>query len=175
MAGSTSGDSMFGPYCWYCKLCKWLSYSLRVAYNESGYRSTWGWGGWGTRWGANGVPWSIWASASGWSISVVMGTSVASFLVWGGGHDLKCTDKNHVNVTQMRELAKRASALETYIFSSLKIHLHAYTINAVPFYYLWYGAIYKWQCTEKTLTFRKYICMLASGASELRKFSHFHN
>ena len=30
---------------------------------------------------------------------------------------------------------------ETYIFSGLQIHLHTYTINAVPFYYLWYGDI----------------------------------
>ena len=70
----------------------------------------------------------------------------------------------------MRERAKRASASETYrpIFSGLKIHLHTYTINAVPFYYLWYGAINDsigqthW---EKSMTMR---------ASELGNFSHFH-
>ena len=54
---------------------------------------------------------------------------------------------------------------ETYIFSGLKIHLH--TINAVPFYYLWY--------TDKTLTLKKKsMNMRASGASELITFAHFH-
>ena len=49
----------------------------------------------------------------------------------------------YMHVTYMRERAKRASPSDTYrpIFSGLKIHLHTYTINAVPFYYLWYGAI----------------------------------
>ena len=39
------------------------------------------------------------------------------------------------------------------IFSGLKLHLHIYyTINAVFFYYLWYGTMYKRQYTDKTLT-----------------------
>ena len=44
-------------------------------------------------------------------------SSVASFLVWGGGQAPKCTDikKNHIHVTYMHERAKRASASETYI------------------------------------------------------------
>ena len=64
---------------------------------------------------------------------------------------------------------------ETYIFSCLKLHLHAYyTINAVSFYYLWYGAMYKWQYTDKTLTSWKSMYMWASGASELRTFWHFY-
>ena len=54
----------------------------------------------------------------------------------------------------MREGAKRASASETYIFSGLKIHLHAYKINAVPFYYLWYSAIND-SIINKILTLRK--------------------
>ena len=74
----------------------------------------------------------------------------------------------------MHERAKRASASETYIFSGLKIHLHTYTINAVPFYYLRYRARYKRQYTKQTLTLRKSMNMRASGTSELRQFSHFH-
>ena len=65
-----------------------------------------------------------------------------------------------------------ARASETYIFRT-QIHLHTYTINAVPFNYLWYGAIYKWQYTDKTLTLRKCMYMRTSGASELRNFSIF--
>ena len=49
-----------------------------------------------------------------------------------------------------------------------------YTINAVSFYYLWYGTMYKWQYTDKTLTLWKSMYMRASGASELRKFWHFY-
>ena len=63
---------------------------------------------------------------------------------------------------------------ETYIFSGLKLHLHTHAINAVPCYYLWYGVVYKRQYTDKTLTLRKSMYMRASGASELRKFSHFY-
>ena len=49
-----------------------------------------------------------------------------------------------------------------------------YTINAVSFYYSWYGAIHKRQYTDKTLTLRKCMCMRASEASELRKFRYFY-
>ena len=42
------------------------------------------------------------------------------------------------------------------------------------FYYLWYGAIYKRQYTDKHVTLSKCMCMRASGASELRKCWHFH-
>ena len=42
-------------------------------------------------------------------------------------------------VTYMRERAKRASASEPYIFRSQNTSAH--TINAVPFYYLWHGAV----------------------------------
>ena len=45
--------------------------------------------------------------------------------------------------------------------------------NAVSFYYLWYGSIYKRQCWQ-TLTLSKCVCMRVSGASELRKCWHFH-
>ena len=48
--------------------------------------------------------------------------------------------KNHVHVTYTRERAPQKQ-IGLYIFPGFKIHLHAYTINAVPFYYLWYGAI----------------------------------
>ena len=55
-----------------------------------------------------------------------LSSSVASFLVLGGGggQDPKCTDRKklHVHVIDMCERAKRASASETYMFSSLKIH-----------------------------------------------------
>ena len=107
---------------------------------------------------------------------VLQSSSVASFLVWGGGGQdpqmYRQKKKNHVHVTYMRERAKRASASETYTFSGLKI-LHANTINAVPLYYLWR---YKWKYTDKTLTLRKSMNMRASGASELRQiFAFSHN
>ena len=52
------------------------------------------------------------------------------------------------------------------IFSGLKIHLHtmSYTINAVSFNYLWYGAIYT-RHTDKTLKLRE-IYEYASEQSE---------
>ena len=62
---------------------------------------------------------------------------------------------------------------EKYLISGVNI-LHTYTINAVSFYYSWYGAIYKRQYTDKTLTLRKCMCMRASEASELRKFGYFY-
>ena len=49
-----------------------------------------------------------------------------------------------------------------------------YTINAVSLYHLWYDAMYKRQHTHKSLTVRKCMHVRASGASELRQFSHFH-
>ena len=51
---------------------------------------------------------------------------------------------------------------------------YIYTINAVSFYYSWYGAIYKRQYTDETLTLRKCMCIRASEASELRKFWYFY-
>ena len=48
---------------------------------------------------------------------------------------------------------------ETYLISGVNIlHIH---LNAVSFYYSWYGAIYKRQF-DKTLTLRKCMCMRAS-------------
>ena len=79
--------------------------------------------------------------------------------------------KNYEFVTYMRERAKRASASEIYVFSGLKIHLHTYTINVVPFYWFWYGAINDSVLT-KHYHWEKSMNMRASGASELRKFSH---
>ena len=64
-------------------------------------------------------------------------SSVASFLVWGGGGGKtpKCTDKK----IYVLILCERAP--QKHIFSGLKIHLHTYTINAVSFNYLCYGII----------------------------------
>ena len=53
-------------------------------------------------------------------------------------------------------------------------YIYNHQINAVSFYYSWYGAIYKRQYTDKTLTLRKCMCMRASEASELRKFRYFY-
>ena len=50
----------------------------------------------------------------------------------------------------MRERAKRASASETYIFRSP--NTSARTINAVPFYYFWHGAVYRQYKNYKILT-----------------------
>ena len=87
----------------------------------------------------------------------------------------QCTDRkiNHVHVTYMRERAKRASASDTYrpIFSGLKIHLHTYTINAVPFYYLWYGAIND-SIGQNTNIEGKYVNMRASELRFFFAFSH---
>ena len=64
---------------------------------------------------------------------------------------------------------------QKHIFSGVNNNICIHnTINAVSFYYLWYGAIYKRQYTDKTLTMRKCMCTRASGTSELRKFWHFH-
>ena len=93
-------------------------------------------------------------------------TSVASFLVLGGGgggggKTPKCTDrkKNWKKIY----MCERASASETYIFRSP--NTSARTINAVSFYYLWHGAVYR-QYNDKILT----LSIRASGASQLRKF-----
>ena len=48
--------------------------------------------------------------------------------------------------------------------SKYLLHLHTYTINAIPVYYLWYGAINDY--TDKTFNIEK-TCVYAS---ELRKF-----
>ena len=96
-------------------------------------------------------------------------SSVASFLVLGGKTP-KCTDRKKKSCT-----CNLYTRLRNIYISGLKIHLNTYTINSVPFYYLWYGAIkdsiglltkhYHW---EKSMNLR------ASAASELRKFSHFY-
>ena len=88
-------------------------------------------------------------------------SSVASFLVLGGGG----------GKTPFREMYRKKKVLilrerapQKHIFSGLKIHLHTYTINAVSFNYLWYGAI-KRHYTDKTLKSRK-IYEYASERSE---------
>ena len=100
--------------------------------------------------------------------------TVASFLVLGYG---VCTDR------------KTNKHVKTNIHY-FKIHMYIYTINAVPVpcYNLWYGDNtinvvpftilvwrYKQQYYRQTLVLRKiYMNVRAIGASELRKFSHFH-
>ena len=91
-------------------------------------------------------------------------TSVASFLVLGGGGGARPQTVS----TEKSNLYARASerASETYIFRTP--NTSARTINAVLFYY--YGmALYR-QYNDEILT----LSMRASGASELRKFKHFH-
>ena len=65
---------------------------------------------------------------------------------------------------------------ETYIFRSQITSALYYTINAVSFYYLWYGTMYvhKQRYTDKTLTLWKCMYTRASGASELRKCWYFY-
>ena len=50
-----------------------------------------------------------------------------------------------------------------------------YTINAVSFYHLWYGTMYKRQDNDKTLTLLKiYVYASEQSVSELRKFLNFY-
>ena len=63
---------------------------------------------------------------------------------------------------------------ETYIYIQVSLHLHT-LCNQCSFLLLLMVWRYKRQYTDKTLTLRKSMYMRASGASELRKFSHFHN
>ena len=75
-------------------------------------------------------------------------SSVASFLVWGGGGgerppNVPTEKKNHVHVT----------------------HARASEASSVPFYYLWYGAINDSIYTDKILTLRQ-IYEYASERSE---------
>ena len=67
---------------------------------------------------------------------------------------------------------------ETYIFSGLKLQSESawyIIISSMQFPVLTYGmALYKRQYTDKILTMIKSMYMRASGASELRKFSHFY-
>ena len=76
-----------------------------------------------------------------WTICLLLLSSVASFLVLGGGGGKtpKCTDKIYMYLYCASERSERAP--QKHIFSGIKIHLHTYTINAVSFNYLWYGAI----------------------------------
>ena len=73
-------------------------------------------------------------------------SSVASFLVWGGGgKPPKCIDRKkiHIHVTYYARASEASERLRNIIFSGIKILTAAYTyiINAIPFYYIWYGAI----------------------------------
>ena len=64
--------------------------------------------------------------------ALVYGSSVASFLVLGGGG-------------QDPQMYRKKCACNLYARapqpSGLKIHLHAYKINVVAFYYLWYSDV----------------------------------
>ena len=117
-----------------------------------------------------------WTPRGGCGSGTLPYISVSSFLVWaggGGGAYLVACDRKNIMYCN---LYARASASEAYrpIFSGLKIHLHTYTINAVPFCYLWYGAIND-SIGQNTLTLRKiYDYVSERGASELGNFSHFH-
>ena len=76
-----------------------------------------------------------WGAPSG---NVCVFTSVASFLVLGGGGKTpKYTDKMYIII--LREQAKRASASETYIFRTKNTSVYIY--NQCIFLDLWYGAI----------------------------------
>ena len=54
---------------------------------------------------------------------------------------------------------------ETYfqVSNYICIKILYYTINAVSFYYLWHGTMYKRQYNDKTLTLLKSMYMRASG------------
>ena len=90
-----------------------------------------------------------------------MGSSVASFLVRRGGGQAPQMYRQK----KICNLYARGSASKTYIFQVSK-YICIHTINAVPFYYLWHGAI----IMTKQYSLRK----IYEYASELRKFSHFH-
>ena len=82
----------------------------------------------------------------------IMISRVASFWYWGGGgKPPKCTDRK--KSCQICASERLRNSFYRLIFSGLKIHLHTYTINAVPFYQnmVWR---YKRQY-DKTLTLRK--------------------
>ena len=97
-------------------------------------------------------------------------SSVATF--WYGGRggasppNVPTGKKNHASVATER-------LRNIYIYSGIKtlVIMHTYTINAVPLYYFWYGAI-NINIPTKT-NIEKNLCMRASGASKLRQFSHF--
>ena len=89
-----------------------------------------------------------------------MGSSVASFLVLGtggggGGKPPKYTDRKNCKL-----YARASERLKTRV--SKYICIHTNTINAVPFYYLWRGAIR--QYNNKSLLIEKnlWICERAS-------------
>ena len=107
-----------------------------------------------------------WGAPSG---KVCVVTSVASFLVLGGGgaRPPNVPTKNYII---LRERAKRASASETYIFRTQ--NTSAYIYNQCIFLYGMALYLYKRYYTDKTLKLRKK--SMNMRASELRKCSHFH-
>ena len=91
-----------------------------------------------------------------------------AFWYWGGGGG----SKMYRQQKRFTTCARASERLRDISFQVSKYFVtSAYTINIVPLYYLWYGAINKQQNIHRTLTLRK--SMRASGASELGKFSHF--
>ena len=58
-----------------------------------------------------------------------------------GGKPPKCTDKTNYNLyARVSEASERLKNIYSQV--SKYICIHRPTINAVPFYYLWHGAIY---------------------------------
>ena len=97
--------------------------------------------------------------SSGHNITWFIITSVASFLVWGGGGQDPQMYRQKKVLTCASERSERAPL--KYIFLGLQIHLYVH--NAVPFHYLWHSAVYtlSWQNTN------------IEYASELRNFLAF--
>ena len=114
-----------------------------------------------THWGGGGAP----------SGKVCVVTSVASFLVLGGGGARPPNVPTKMYIYCASERSERAP--QKHIFSGLKIHLPTYIQSMhFPLLMVWR---YKRYYTDKTLKLRKKsmsMNMRASGASELRKFSH---
>ena len=67
-------------------------------------------------------------------------TAIPSIFCWYFRYFVSETHSFNVPTTNICTYIARASLSETYIFRT-QIYLHTYTINAVSFNYLWYGAI----------------------------------
>ena len=71
-----------------------------------------------------------------------MGSSVASFLVWGGGGGQAPKIYRQKKKSNLYARASEASDRLKNIHFQVAKYICIHTINAVPFYYLWHGAIY---------------------------------
>ena len=56
-------------------------------------------------------------------------------------------------------------------FRSQNTFAYIHTVNAVPCYYLWYGAICKRQYTDKTLTLRKFMYSMRASLENFHIFT----